>query len=418
MKVQIEGDLRNALAAFSDRFAGIATDQPLTSLECRQIIEDLLMERYRQATSSGFPNSSLVRSAYYLVRPILGVSIRRLFQKLFLRDWRSRSFPAWPVDRTVDSLNELLLIAAMKFLGVDRIPFIWFWPNGHNAAVSLTHDVESKAGLDHLAELLDCDASYGFRSAFQLIPEERYHVTEAQLGFIRGKGFEINVHDLNHDGLLFQTREGFLNRAAKINSYGRKFGARGFRAGALYRKQDWFEALEFQYEMSVPNVAHLEPQRGGCCTLFPFFIGNILELPVTMAQDYSLFNILGDYSNSVWHQQLAIISSCHGMAQLITHPDYLLEQKARSSYEALLAHIKERSVTEKLWITVPGQVNDWWRQRSRMELQLNSGRWEISGEGSSRASIAHAEIVDNRLRYVVERSETREAHPVVPSRRS
>ena len=52
--------------------------------------------------------------------------------------------------------------------------------------------------------------------------------------------------------------------------------------------------------MSVPNVAHLEPQRGGCCTVMPYFVGDVLELPLTTIQDYSLFHILGDYSTTLW----------------------------------------------------------------------------------------------------------------------
>ena len=66
----------------------------------------------------------------------------------------------------------------------------------------------------------------------------------------------------------------------------------------MYREQQWFDAFEFSYDMSVPNVAHLEPQRGGCCTVMPYFVGDILELPLTTTQDYSLFHILGDVFDS------------------------------------------------------------------------------------------------------------------------
>ena len=38
----------------------------------------------------------------------------------------------------------------------------------------------------------------------------------------------------------------------------------------------------------------------------PYFIGNILELPLTTIQDYSLFHILGDYSISLWQQQIDV----------------------------------------------------------------------------------------------------------------
>ena len=73
----------------------------------------------------------------------------------------------------------------------------------------------------------------------------------------------------------------------------------------LYRKQSWFDALDFAYDMSVPNVAHLDPQRGGCCTVMPYFIGDMLELPVTMTQDYMMFHILKDYSIGLWKQQIS-----------------------------------------------------------------------------------------------------------------
>jgi hypothetical protein len=99
----------------------------------------------------------------------------------------------------------------------------------------------------------------------------------------------------------------------KINRYAKAFQAFGFRAGAMYRNLDWYEALEFSYDMSVPNVAHLDPQRGGCCTVMPYFIGNILELPLTTTQDYSLFHIIGDYSTKLWKQQIKLVLQKHGL---------------------------------------------------------------------------------------------------------
>ncbi len=93
----------------------------------------------------------------------------------------------------------------------------------------------------------------------------------------------------------------------------------------MYREQEWFDAFDFSYDMSVPNVAHLEPQRGGCCTVMPYFIGTILELPLTTTQDYSLFHILGDYSIASWKRQLAR-SWRQRPGQFIAHPDYLSDR--------------------------------------------------------------------------------------------
>ena len=84
--------------------------------------------------------------------------------------------------------------------------------------------------------------------------------------------------------------------------------------------------------MSVPNVAHLEPQRGGCCTVTPYFVGKIVELPLTATQDYSLFHIIGDYSIALWKKQIDLIRKRHGLISFCTHPGYLIEPRARAVY--------------------------------------------------------------------------------------
>ena len=172
------------------------------------------------------------------------------------------------------------------------IPFIWFWPDGASACGMMTHDVEGQAGLDFCDELMDIDDSYAIKSAFQLIPGGREDAWRRTAARLRQRGFEVNLHDLNHDGRLFADKAAFLRHARRINEYAREFGCDGFRSGAMYREQGWFGAFEFSYDMSVPNAAHLEPQRGGCCTVMPYFVGNILELPLTTVQDYTLFHIL------------------------------------------------------------------------------------------------------------------------------
>lgn len=401
-EVPANGAIADAITAFNRELPGLSAAESVSSKDCAQLIQGLLSEAYERNTYEGLAGSPLVQKLYYLARPLLRVPVRRQLQKISLRDWKSRAFPHWPVDRTVDAIHEQMLLAKMRNHGIARMPFIWFWPDGHQAAFVMTHDVETKAGLDFCPTLMNWDDAFGIKAAFQVVPEERYHATERDLREMQNRGFEVNVHDLNHDGLLFKSREQFLSRVGKINDCGVRFGARGFRAGALYRNQEWFGSLNFQYDMSVPNVAHLDPQRGGCCTIFPYFIGNILELPVTMIQDYSLFHILNDYSISIWQQQLDIIRQHHGLAEVITHPDYLMSAKAQNTYQALLAHVTAERNRRNLWVALPGEVNDWWRQRSRMDLRCVEGTWEIHGEGSSRARIAYAERDGDQLRYSVD----------------
>jgi hypothetical protein len=371
-----------------------------------QLLDNLRLERY----ASGYADSSnlalfnaLVRRAYYLIRPALHVSVRKHIQKLHFRTWNDVGFPHWPVDCTVDRIMEKLLRLALQANRAEAVPFIWFWPEGMPSAAIMTHDVETRSGRDFCDTLMDIDESFGLASSFQVVPETRYSVPADFLTNIHSRGFEVNVHDLNHDGHLFQNEPEFLRRAAKINQYLKEYGAQGFRAAIMYRNQDWYDALEASYDMSVPNAAHLDPQRGGCCTVMPYFIGKLLELPVTATQDYGLFNILGRYSTDLWNRQIELVMEKHGLISFIVHPDYVIEERARATYTDLLQHLSDLRSDKKVWFALPRDVNHWWRQRSQMQLIRTGRGWTIEGPGKERACVAYAHADGDRLRYSVGR---------------
>jgi len=242
---------------------------------------------------------------------------------------------------------------------------------------------------------MDLDEAYGIKASFQVVQESRYENPDDYVNEIRQRGFEFNIHDLNHDGLLFENRDEFLRRAAKINEYTRKYEARGFRSGVMYRKQEWYDAFEFSYDMSIPSVGHLDPQRGGCCTVMPYFIRQILELPLTTTQDYSLFHILRSYSIDLWKQQVALLRESHGLMSFIVHPDYVIERRARKTYEALLDYLRELMCREHIWATLPGEVDRWWRARAQMNVVRKADGWVIEGPETERARLAYAVLNDD-----------------------
>lgn len=370
----------------------------------QQVIDNLRRERYESELTpqkDRFVSQQWVRKCYYAVRELLPVSVRRHMQRAYFSDWKSRPFPAWPVDFSVETLHEKLLGLAMKAAGVQQMPFIWFWPQGATTCLIMTHDVETAEGRDFSSQLMDIDDSYGIKASFQVIPEKRYEVPDEYVREIKQRQFEFNIHDLNHDGQLYEERQEFLRRAAQINSYVRKYDARGFRAGAMYRNLDWYDAFEFSYDMSVPNVAHLEPKRGGCCTVMPFFVGRIVELPLTAAQDYSLFQILNDYSIDLWKKQLAMIRQRNGLMSFIAHPDYLIDRRARKVYESLLDHLRQMIAQDCVWAALPREVDRWWRSRSQMRLIQKNGHWAIEGPDAERAQVAFARIDGDRLVYEI-----------------
>ena len=377
----------------------VAGDKSAAELlrRAEEAIQDLRYERYLSNSDNNILRSRIAKT-YYFVRPILVTAIRKYIQRVYLSGWKKLTIPQWPVDTTVDDLLGQLLFG---MLGAEattkRIPFVWFWPDGASSCAVMTHDVETETGLKYCASLMDIDATFGIPASYQIVPEDRYHASAAFIDEVKRRGCEVNVQDLNHDGLLFRNEREFRRRAKQINAYADKFGARGFRSAALYRNHDWLTALRFEYDMSVPNVAHLDPQRGGCCTVLPYFIDHMLELPVTMTQDYSLFHILNQYSIDLWKRQIELIRQKNGLITFITHPDYLTNESARAVYRELLSYLSALRKGERLWIATPGEVNDWWRQRAQLRVVEEGTGWRIVGVGSERARIGYAEEQKGQL---------------------
>jgi hypothetical protein len=365
-----------------------------------EVIDNLRLERYANNRGS----SAILRKIYYFFRSFTSLSIRKRIQRFHARNWQGFSFPHWPVDTTVESICETLMLLSLQAKRMASVPFVWFWPSGASGCVMMTHDVETKAGGDFCTQLMDIDDSFGIKASFQIVPEERYAAPFNLIDTMRNRGFEVSIQDLNHDGRLFDNKKEFLRRAAIINQYAKTYNAKGFRAGVLYRRPDWYDNLDFSFDMSMPNVAHPDPQRGGCCTVMPYFIGKILELPVTTTQDYTLFHILNQRSIDLWKTQIELILEKNGMASFIVHPDYIIEQETRSVYENLLNHLRDLRSRNDIWFALPHEIDTWWRSRSQMRVENHAGSWRIVGEGAERAALAYAKNLDGKLVYELARS--------------
>ena len=123
----------------------------------------------------------------------------------------------------------------------------------------------------------------------------------------------------------------------------------------------------------------------------------LLELPVTATQDYSLFNILNDYSTNLWEQQIQLIMEKHGLMSFVIHPDYVMGAREHRVFEGLLNLLVGLRDRSRVWITTPGEVNHWWRQRAQMQLVRDGDGWKIEGEGKERAVLAFAREADGKL---------------------
>jgi hypothetical protein len=397
---------KNAGDNLYDILSDIEIGESIVSLpfHLTQVVDNLRCERYAHAFRPDQNKIGIkaLRNVYYWVRPLLTTSLRKYLQRAYLWDWKKISFPSWPVDRSVEQILERILILLLHTHDLGRIPFIWFWPNGHQACAVMTHDVETAYGRDFCSRLMDIDNSFGIKSSFQIVPEKRYEVTDDFLSSIRKQGFEINLHGLNHDGNLFCDRTEFLRQAQQINRYVKEYGARGFRSPVMYRNLEWYDAFSFSYDMSVPNTALLDPQRGGCCTVMPYFIGEILEIPLTTIQDYALFNFMNERSISLWEQQINLIIEKQGLISFLVHPDYIIARQYCYTYQSLLEYVTGLCKSQNIWIALPRDIDCWWRQRSRMQLINKDGKWHIEGEGKERARVAYATLIGEKIAFEIE----------------
>ncbi|PKQ14977.1 MAG: hypothetical protein CVT67_11620 [Actinobacteria bacterium HGW-Actinobacteria-7] len=306
-----------------------------------------------------------ILSLYYrTLKPLLPRGVKKWARRLLAhRVHTEDQFLEWPSDDSLDSLQRLLLHLILLASRRDTLQFVWFWPEQHSWAALLTHDVETAAGLRNASRIAEMESERGLRSVFNMVPLD-YEVTGSQLHILQDAGFEIGVHGYTHDGMIFSSWKTFLRRVVTVNECARQWGASGFRSPATFRNQDWFHMLGFEYDSSVADTDPFEPQPGGCGSLFPFFVDGLVELPITLPQDHTLFALLRQQDASTWLVKLERIRRSNGMACVLTHPDpasgYIGDPENERRYRELLDVLADSDA----WIPLPRDLARWWRARA------------------------------------------------------
>jgi peptidoglycan/xylan/chitin deacetylase (PgdA/CDA1 family) len=306
--------------------------------------------------------SSWQLSLYYRVKPLIPRRVQIAGRRMLAQRKRETVFPRWPIEDGVASLMSFYAYCLLLALGTESLPFRWFWPNQYRAAAILTHDVESGEGLKRVLELADLEQERGFRSSFNIVAWW-YPIDYGIVRELEDRGFEIGLHGLRHDRSLFASRRAFLQQLPAVAEAAQKLGAQGFRSPSTHRVHDWLAELPVLYDTSMPHSDPFEPQPGGCCTLWPYAIGDVIELPYTLSQDYTLFTLLEERSIDQWLRQLEAIEERHGLIQCVSHPDpgYLGDADKRAWYLEFLDVLADRP---GLWRPLPRDVALWWQRRT------------------------------------------------------
>lgn len=313
---------------------------------------------------------------YYQLKPFVPWRLRMALRRLTARRKRTRCETTWPIDEST-----------------KQPPPGWpGWPEGRKFAFVLTHDVEDRTGLDKCRQLAEMEQQLGFCSSFNFIPEGPYAVPPDLRSWLTGQGFEVGVHDLNHDGKLFTSRRGFLQKAKKINHYLREWQAGGYRSGFMLRNLDWLHDLEIAYDASTFDTDPFEPQPDGAGTIFPFWIplpgdwprqtsdgrqppteppsrSGYVELPYTLPQDSTVFLLLQEKTPDLWLRKLDWLAAHGGMALVNVHPDYInfgpgperRREYPSAAYAGLLRHVNEKYAGQ-FWNPLPRDLASWFKR--------------------------------------------------------
>jgi peptidoglycan/xylan/chitin deacetylase (PgdA/CDA1 family) len=233
------------------------------------------------------------------------------------------------------------------------------YPQGKKYAIVLTHDVETENGFHFIPKIIELEKKYNFNSSWNIVPY-KYKIDKDIIKLINNNNDEIGIHGYNHDGKLYYSFSEFKRRAYYINIALEKYEAIGFRSPMVHRNLNWLQMLNIKYDSSFFDYDPYQPFPGGVGIIWPFIAEKIVELPYTLPQDHTLFYILKEKSIKIWEKKTDWIIKNNGVVLVLTHPDYLAEQKHLAMYEDLLKYLK---IYSQGWYCLPREIAKWWKQK-------------------------------------------------------
>jgi hypothetical protein len=347
-----------------------------------EVIERYWTESYLHVRDHGWRRAlhSIATRSYYRARPFVPTSVRTRGRRLFSRTQSKQQFPDWPIESSLHDFYRMLF-TRLSHLSQQAIPMISLWPGGCSWALILTHDVETAGGYDKIELLCDIETAAGYRSSWNFVPMNHDAAQDGLLEELRSKGFEVGVHGLYHDGRDIAELD---TRLPEIRRHAERWGASGFRSPSTLRSWDEMPRLLFDYDSSYFDTSPYEPQPGGCCTWLPYMNENLVELPITLPQDHTLFEVLEVADAEVWLEKARFLKRQSGMALVLTHPDYCGNERLVTAYQALLDEFADDSTA---WKPLPRDASEWWRKRANSELRRRDDGWEIVGPAAEAGTV-------------------------------
>jgi len=261
----------------------------------------------------------------------------------------------------LDALRFILVKAIEKLSEKTLHRKTW---NGKKYACIVTHDVDTRRGLQRTRCLKKLEENYDVPSAWY-IPSKRYKLDLDTIRELANHG-EVGAHDTRHDGKLAQLPkrkliERLLEAKRTLERIARQ-PVEGFRAPILQHNFMIIQALEeagYNYDTSIPTWEPKHPytmKSHGIATTYSLTLNGLTEIPVTLPQDHQLLNVLGLTPREVtkkWLEMISLIKNLGGLCTFLIHPEYKLANLKLDFYEELVNTIASDS---EAWITTPSKI--------------------------------------------------------------
>jgi len=236
--------------------------------------------------------------------------------------------------------------------------------NGKKYACIITHDVDTRKGLQKAKHLKKLEEKYDVPSAWYL-PSKHYKLDPETVKELANHG-EIGAHDTRHDGKLAQRpRQKLVKRLREAKQTLEKIvncSVDGFRAPLLQHNVDIIRALGdagYTYDTSIPTWEPKHPYTmnpHGIGTVNPMKMNKIVEIPITLPQDHQMLHVLGMTSEGavrVWIDLMRVVKDVGGICTILVHPDYeLADLDGLNAYEELLNAV----AIGEAWVTTPKEL--------------------------------------------------------------
>jgi len=364
----VDGDVLAVFVNNKETFSAIVKkgNQIIFNFDPEETIKFLIAEKYykpKRRFYTHFPIHFHVFPGWF--RKFL----KNIFFNLFFLSKKQIGFPSWTVEKSVELIRYALL-RGLELVGNKKIE-LSSWPNGKKYVVCLTHDVETKEGIKRMPLIERIERKHNVKSSWSIV-SNHYKIDFNLFDNLIKDGDEVLLHGYNHDNkLVYLTKKGMKKRFVKMDRLRRRYGIKGFRSPCLLRNKLLYDTLGkmgYLYDSSAidTEMNSQVAERNGCCTIFPYMINNLVEIPLTLPQDSTLLTkgYSGKRILDIWINKLSFIRGLGGVAVINTHPEPHLIGGRAVIYDQFISYIKK---DRDAWITTMGELAEYVNKRLNLK---------------------------------------------------